>query len=65
MLGTLSRFDKLKAPSKSRGLPNGLVEWVEAGAGVSDPGYNPEPSNAGCRWLMRFLRRSAPARCKN
>jgi hypothetical protein len=26
MLGTLSRFDKLKALSKSMGLPNGLVE---------------------------------------
>jgi hypothetical protein len=26
MLGTLSRFDKLKALSKSMGLPNGPVE---------------------------------------
>jgi hypothetical protein len=30
MLGTLSRFDKLKAPSPSRGLPNGLVETAQA-----------------------------------
>jgi hypothetical protein len=30
MLGTLSRFDKLKALSKSKGLLNGLVETAKA-----------------------------------
>ena len=32
MLGTLSRFDKLKALSQSMGLPNGLVETAKAAA---------------------------------